>query len=75
MCYKNRTIQKLPTVLRDIAPVAGVFRGPYFLVVNPSVPTKSVPEFIAYAKANPGKINIARRATAPRLTWPASCLR
>src|SRR5262249_40916133 len=37
--------------LRDIAPVAGVLRGPYVLVVNPSVPTKSVPEFIAYAKA------------------------
>src|SRR5262245_62080643 len=45
--------------IRDIAPVAGVLRGPYVLVVNPSVPTKSVPEFIAYAKANPGKINMA----------------
>jgi tripartite-type tricarboxylate transporter receptor subunit TctC len=37
--------------IRDIAPVAGVFRGPSVLVVNPSVPAKSVPEFIAYAKA------------------------
>jgi tripartite-type tricarboxylate transporter receptor subunit TctC len=46
-------------LIRDIAPVAGVLRGPYVLVVNPSVPTKSVPEFIAYAKANPGKINMA----------------
>jgi tripartite-type tricarboxylate transporter receptor subunit TctC len=45
--------------LRDIAPVAGVPRGPYVLVVNPSVPTKSVPEFIAYAKANPRKLNMA----------------
>jgi tripartite-type tricarboxylate transporter receptor subunit TctC len=45
--------------IRDIAPVAGVLRGPYVLVVNPSVPTKSVPEFIAYAKANPGKISMA----------------
>jgi tripartite-type tricarboxylate transporter receptor subunit TctC len=45
--------------IRDIAPVAGVLRGPYVLMVNPSVPTKSVPEFIAYAKANPGKINMA----------------
>src|SRR6516165_8278242 len=44
--------------LRDIAPVAGVLRGPYVLVVNPSVPTKSVPEFIAYAKANPRKLNM-----------------
>jgi hypothetical protein len=46
-------------LIRDIAPVASVLRGPYVLVVNPSVPAKSVPEFIAYAKANPGKINIA----------------
>ena len=45
--------------VRDIAPVAGVFRGPYVIVVNPSVPAKSIPEFIAYAKANPGKINVA----------------
>jgi tripartite-type tricarboxylate transporter receptor subunit TctC len=54
--------------IRDIAPVAGVLRGPYVLVVNPSVPTKSVPEFIAYAKANPGKINMASsgNGTAPR---------
>jgi tripartite-type tricarboxylate transporter receptor subunit TctC len=46
-------------LIRDIAPVASVLRGPYVLVVNPSVPAKSVPEFIAYAKANPDKINIA----------------
>jgi tripartite-type tricarboxylate transporter receptor subunit TctC len=45
--------------VRDIAPVAGVFRGAYAMVVNPSVPAKTVPEFIAYAKANPGKINMA----------------
>jgi tripartite-type tricarboxylate transporter receptor subunit TctC len=45
--------------IRDIAPVAGVFRGAYVVVVNPSVPAKSIPEFIAYAKANPGKINMA----------------
>src|SRR5262249_3491376 len=45
--------------IRDIAPVAGVLRGPYVLVVHPSVPTKSVPEFIAYAKANPRKLNMA----------------
>src|SRR5262245_9222337 len=45
--------------LRDIAPVAGVLRGPYVLVVNPSVPTESVPEFIAYAKTNPHKLNMA----------------
>jgi tripartite-type tricarboxylate transporter receptor subunit TctC len=45
--------------LRDIAPVAGVARAPYVLVLNPSFPAKTVAEFIAYAKANPGKINMA----------------
>jgi tripartite-type tricarboxylate transporter receptor subunit TctC len=45
--------------IRDIAPVASVFRSAYVMVVNPSVPAKSIPEFIAYAKANPGKINMA----------------
>ena len=45
--------------IRDIAPVASIVRGPYVMVVNPSVPAKTVPEFIAYAKANPGKINMA----------------
>jgi tripartite-type tricarboxylate transporter receptor subunit TctC len=45
--------------IRDIAPVASVFRSAYVMVVSPSVPAKSIPEFIAYAKANPGKINMA----------------
>jgi tripartite-type tricarboxylate transporter receptor subunit TctC len=45
--------------LRDIAPVAGISREPYVMLVNPSVPAKTVPEFIAYAKANPGKVNMA----------------
>jgi tripartite-type tricarboxylate transporter receptor subunit TctC len=45
--------------LRDIAPVAGIVRVPLVLEVHPSVPAKSVPEFIAYAKANPGKLNMA----------------
>ena len=43
--------------VRDIAPVAAISRVPLVMEVNPSVPAKSVPEFIAYAKANPGKIN------------------
>jgi tripartite-type tricarboxylate transporter receptor subunit TctC len=46
-------------VIRDIAAVAGIIRQPFVMVVNPSVPAKTVPEFIAYAKANPGKINLA----------------
>ena len=45
--------------IRDIAPVAGLVRVPNVLVVNPSVPVKTVPEFIAYAKAHPGEINMA----------------
>src|SRR5437660_202649 len=46
-------------LIRDIAPVAGINRFPNVMEVNPSVPVKTVPEFIAYAKANPGKLNMA----------------
>jgi tripartite-type tricarboxylate transporter receptor subunit TctC len=55
--------------LRDIAPVAFVGITPFVLAVNPSFPAKTVPEFIAYAKANPGKINVATAGvgTAPHL--------
>ena len=55
--------------IRDIAPVAGIVRLPFLMLVNPSVPAKTVPEFIAYAKANPGKINMASSGigTAPHL--------
>jgi tripartite-type tricarboxylate transporter receptor subunit TctC len=45
--------------IRDIAPVASTVRFPLVMEVNPSLPAKTVPEFIAYAKANPGKINMA----------------
>jgi tripartite-type tricarboxylate transporter receptor subunit TctC len=44
--------------LRDIAPVAGIVRLPLVMVIHPSVPARTVPEFIAYAKVNPGKINM-----------------
>jgi len=44
--------------MRDMAPVVGISRAPVILAVNPSVPAKTVPEFIAYAKANPGKLNM-----------------
>ena len=45
--------------IRDIAPVAGIMSLPYVMVVHPSVPAKTVPEFIAYARANPAKLNMA----------------
>jgi tripartite-type tricarboxylate transporter receptor subunit TctC len=45
--------------VRDIAPIASIGRNPGVMEVNPEVPAKTVPEFIAYAKANPGKINMA----------------
>ena len=45
--------------IRDIAPIAGIIRYPFVMVINPSFPATKVPEFIAYAKANPRKVNIA----------------
>jgi tripartite-type tricarboxylate transporter receptor subunit TctC len=63
----NATLyDRLPfNVLRDIAPVASVARAPNVLEVSLSVPVKTVPEFIAYAKANPGKLNMLGG-----LPWP-----
>ena len=59
--YINATLyEKLPyNFIRDIEPIASSTRSPLVVVVNPSVPVKTVPEFIAYAKANPGKLNMA----------------
>jgi tripartite-type tricarboxylate transporter receptor subunit TctC len=57
--------------IRDIAPVATISRGMGVLVVNPAVPVKSVPELIAYAKNNPGKITVASSGIGsnPHMYW------
>jgi tripartite-type tricarboxylate transporter receptor subunit TctC len=49
--------------IRDIAPVASIIRVPLVMVINPSIPARTVPEFIAYAKANPGTISFASPGT------------
>ena len=54
---------KLNYNFRDVAPVAGISRAPNVMVLHPSVPANTVPEFIAYAKANTGKINMASSGT------------
>ena len=56
--------------IRDIVPVASIARVPSVMVVNPSIPAKTIPEFIIYAKANPGKINMAStgNGTSPHVT-------
>jgi tripartite-type tricarboxylate transporter receptor subunit TctC len=63
--YKNLSFQ----IIRDVTPVCGISLEPLVMVVNPAVPAKSVPEFIAYAKANPGKIVMASvgNGTTPQL--------
>jgi tripartite-type tricarboxylate transporter receptor subunit TctC len=57
--YEKSTV----TVTRDIVPVASINNDSFVLLVNPSFPAKTVPEFIAHAKANPGKINLASNGT------------
>src|SRR5262245_40701055 len=52
--------------IRDIAPVASISRESNVMVVNPSVPAKTVPEFLAYAKSNPGKLNMASAGVGSR---------
>ena len=58
---------------RDIAPVAGILRVANVMAVSLPLPVKTVPEFIAYAKANPNKINMGRPASAPPIICPANC--
>jgi tripartite-type tricarboxylate transporter receptor subunit TctC len=55
----NATLYDKLNFIRDIAPIAGIMVVPQVMVVHPSIPAKTVPEFIAYTKANPGKINMA----------------
>src|SRR6266571_494204 len=57
--YEKSTV----TVTRDIVPVASINNDSFVLLVNPSFPAKTIPEFIAYAKANPGKVNLASSGT------------
>jgi tripartite-type tricarboxylate transporter receptor subunit TctC len=65
--YDNLTFD----VVRDFAPVASISRGPGVLVVNPTLPAKSVPELIAAAKSSPGKITVASAGigSAPYMYW------
>jgi tripartite-type tricarboxylate transporter receptor subunit TctC len=64
--YTNQSFN----IVRDIAPVAFIGGTPFVLVVTPSLPVKTLPEFIAYAKANPGKINMATQGVG---TTPHVC--
>jgi tripartite-type tricarboxylate transporter receptor subunit TctC len=58
---------------RDIVPVASIGLSAFAMVVHPAVPAKTVPEFIAYAKANPGKIDVATPGTEPCRMCSAKC--
>jgi tripartite-type tricarboxylate transporter receptor subunit TctC len=59
--------------IRDILPVASIGRDAFVMVVSPSFPAKTVPEFIAYAKANPGKLNMATSGAGADQTSTANC--
>ena len=66
----NTALYKLDfDLIRDITPVAGIARAHLVMLVHPSFPARTVPEFIAHAKANPGKINMASAGSgsSPRL--------
>jgi len=70
----NTTLFKLDfDLIRDIAPVAGIARTHLVMLVHPSFPARTVPEFIAYARANRARSTWRRRAAEARRGWPASC--
>ncbi len=58
--------------IRDTTPIAGIFRASFVMNVHPSFPVRTVPEFIAYAKANSGKVNMASAGTGLAPTCPAN---
>jgi tripartite-type tricarboxylate transporter receptor subunit TctC len=64
----NVTLYENPkfSFLHDIAPVAGLIRTPFIMAVSPSVPVRTVPEFIGYANANPGKIKMSMNNGSPQ---------
>src|SRR5689334_9986111 len=70
--WNDSLYQKLNfDIVRDFAPVATISRGPGVLVAYPSLPVKTVPELIAYAKSNPGKVTVASAGigSAPHMYW------
>ena len=62
-------------VIRDIVPVASIDDDPFSMVVNPSLPVRTVAEFIAHAKAIPARSTWGRAAAETSVIWPASCSR
>ena len=61
--------------VRDIMPVASISRDPFAIEVNPSIPIKTVPEFIAHAKDHPGKLTMALAASVPAIIFSVNCSR
>jgi tripartite-type tricarboxylate transporter receptor subunit TctC len=61
--------------IRDIAPVAGLILSFPLMLVNPKVPAKTAPEFLAFANANPARSVLRRKASAAPATCPGSCSR
>ncbi len=59
--------------MRDLVPIAPINYSDLVMVVHPKVPAKTLQEFIALAKSQPGKLNYASSARARRITWPANC--